>query len=146
MAPLSLISQLSLYVIVGLFGLFFLLLWWWQFMVLKGKAFKNPDGSVDDWHQQPIIYGIAFADVTVSCPVGIVGVVLTLLHQPLVFLILAPVAFWWFWANVMTTVTSLRFYKPKATVSWILGYPFAIILGLAYLIWIGIHFDAIIAP
>ena len=41
-------SQLSLYVLLALIGLFTVLILGWQIMILKGKAMKNPDGSWDD--------------------------------------------------------------------------------------------------
>jgi len=33
-------------------GLDSLIVFLWQIMVMKGKAMKNTDGSVDDWHNQ----------------------------------------------------------------------------------------------
>ena len=38
---------------------------------------------------------------------------------------------WLLWANLMTTSTSLRFLNPKITLSWIVVYPFGIVLGLS---------------
>ena len=43
MQELSLISQASLYVLLGIMGLICLIIWGWQIRVLKGKAMKNPD-------------------------------------------------------------------------------------------------------
>ena len=63
MQELPLVSQVSLYVLLALIGLFALLVGGWQIMVLQGKAMKNPDGSTDDWHEQKTHYGLAFADV-----------------------------------------------------------------------------------
>ena len=45
-------------------------------MVMKGKAMKNADGSVDDWHEQKLFYGIAIADIFLACPATIAGIVM----------------------------------------------------------------------
>lgn len=147
MQKLSLLSQISLYVLLVLYGLFALLLWVLQFKILRGKAFENPDGSKDDWHEQKIFYGIAFADVFVACPANILGIVLLFLYPRWGYYLLALVSFWWVWANVMTTATSLRFYNPKQHLMiWLAGYPLGILLGLAYIVWTIIHFDIIYFP
>ncbi len=147
MQKLSLFSQISLYVLLVLYGLFALLLWVLQFKILRGKAFENPDGSKDDWHEQKTFYGIAFADVFVACPANILGIVLLFLYPRWGYYLLALVSFWWVWANVMTTATSLRFYNPKQHLMiWLAGYPLGILLGLAYIAWTIIHFDIIYMP
>jgi hypothetical protein len=53
------------------------------------------------------------------------------------------VAFWYVWANLMTTATSLRFERPRITLAWIVVYPSGCALGLAYLAWTIAHFDAL---
>ncbi|MEW6348739.1 MAG: hypothetical protein AB1646_06725 [Thermodesulfobacteriota bacterium] len=147
MSELSLFSQVSLYVLLALMGLFALLLWGLQIMILKGKPFKNPDGSTDDWHEQKSHYGVAFADVFVACPANIVGIVLVFVSPRWGYYLLALVSFWWVWANVMTTATSLRFYNPRhSPISWVIGYPLGILLGLAYIVWTIVHFDTIYSP
>ena len=147
MTELSLLSRISLYVMLALFGLYSLILWIWQGMIMRGKAFKNPDGSTDDWHEQRTHYGIAFADVFVSCPANIIGIVLVFLYPRWGYYLLALVSFWWVWANVMTTATSLRFYNPRHKLfSWVIGYPVGILLGLAYIAWTIVHFDVIYRP
>ena len=50
------------------------------------------------------------------------------------YYLLALVSFWWIWANTMTTTTSLRFEKPKSNLTWIIAYPFGILIGLAYIV------------
>jgi hypothetical protein len=128
-------------------GLFVLLLWGWQAMILRGKAFKNPDGSSDNWHEQKTHYGIAFADVFLSCPANIAGIILVFVSPRWGYYLLALVSFWWVWANIMTTTTSLRFYNPKANLLlWLLGYPFGVLVGLAYIVWTIVHFDVIYMP
>ena len=52
-------------------------------------------------------------------------------------------AFWFAWANVMTTATSLRFEKPKINLDWIVTFPFGILVGSSYLVWAIAHIDAI---
>ncbi len=147
MTELSLISQISLYVLLALMGLFSLLLWGWQIMILRGKAFNNPDGSKDDWHEQKTHYGIAFADVFVSCPANIIGIALVFLFPRWGFYLLSMVSFWWIWANVMTTATSLRFYNPKRSlITWLIGYPLGILVGLAFIVWTIVHFNDIYFP
>jgi hypothetical protein len=147
MQNLSLISQISLYVLLAVMGLFALLLWGLQMMILRGKAFNNPDGSTDDWHEQKTHYGIAFAAVFVACPANMIGIVLVFVYPRWGYYLLAMVSFWWAWANVMTTATSLRFYRPGISpLMWFIGYPFGVLVGLAYIVWTVVHFDVIYFP
>ena len=143
MQELSLVSQIWLYALLALIGVLALVIWGWQVVVLRGKAMNNPDGSSDDWHEQKILYGIAFADVFLACPASVVGVVLVFVAPRWGFYLLALVSFWFVWANIMSTVTSLRFERPKITASWIIAFPFGILVGLAYIVWTIIHFDAV---
>ena len=117
MATLPLASQISLYILLALTGLFALVIWGGQIWVLRGNAFPNPDGSTDDWHEQKIIYGIALADVVLACPTAIVAVFLVFLSPRWGFFLLALVSFWLLWANIMTTATSLRFHRSRITVA-----------------------------
>ena len=146
MQELSLVSQISFYVLFALIGLFTLLIGGWQIMVLKGREMKNPDGSFDDWHKQKTHYGIAFADVFFACPVSIVGIILVFVAPRWGYYLLALVSFWFVWANIMTTITSLRFEKPKINLNWLIVFPFEILIGLAYILWTLIHFDTIFLP
>jgi hypothetical protein len=146
MQELPLLSQVSLYVLLALIGLFALLVGGWQIMVLQGKTMKNPDGSSDDRHMQKTHYGIAFADVFLACPASIAGIVLVFVNPRWGYYLLALVSFWFVWGNIMTTATSLRFEKPKITLGWFVTFPFGILVGLAYLVWTLIHFDAIYFP
>ena len=146
MQELSLFSQISLYVLLALYGLLALIIWGWQVMVLKGKAMKNPDGSVDDWHEQKTHYGMAFADVFLACPATIVGIVLVFVSPRWGYYLLALVSFWYVWANIMTTATSLRFEKPRINLVWFITFPFGSLLGLAYIVWTLVHFDNIYLP
>ena len=140
---LSLPTQISLYVLLFFLGLYALLILGWQIMVLKGKAMQNPDGSADDWHQQKTHYGIAFADVFLACPTCIAGIILVFASPRWGFYLLALVSFWFVWANTMTTATSLRFEKPKLTLTWWFVYPGGILVGLAYIVWTVVHFNLI---
>jgi hypothetical protein len=146
MQELTLFSQISLYVLLALIGLLALIVWGWQIMVLQGKTMKNPDGSTDDWHKQKTHYGIAFADIFLACPAGIAGIILVFASPRWGFYLLAWVSFWFVWANIMTTVTSLRFEKPRITLSWFIVFPFGALVGLAYIAWTFIHFDTIYLP
>ncbi|MCK5315290.1 MAG: hypothetical protein KAJ53_09220 [Anaerolineales bacterium] len=136
-------SQISLYVLLALMGLFALLVLGWQIKILKGKAMKNPDGSTDDWHEQKTHYGIAVADVFLACPACIVGIILVFVSPRWGFYLLALVSFWFVWANLMTTATSLRFENPKLTLNWWITFPTGLLVGLVYILWTILHFDTI---
>ena len=140
---IPLVSKILLYIIVVPFGIICIILWGWQLMVLRGKSMKNPDGSVDDWHEQKLSYGIALADITTAVPVALVGITLIFLNWRIGYYLTALASFWYLWANVMTTATSLRFEKPKLNFSWIFTFPFQAVLGLAYIIWSLIYFQEI---
>lgn len=143
MQQLLLLSRVILYVLLALMGFVSIVIWWWQIMVMKGKAMKNPDGSVDDWHEQKLFYGVAIADVFLACPATIAGIIMVFVSPRWGYYILALVSFWFVWANVMTTATSLRFKIPKITFNWFVVFPFGSLIGLAYIIWTFIHFDII---
>ena len=143
MQELPLVSRVGLYVLLGIMGFISLIIWVWQISVLKGKAMKNPDGSFDSWHEQKTHYGIAFADIFLACPANIAGIVLVFVSPRWGHFLLALVSFWWIWANTMTTTTSLRFEKPKINLTWIIAYPFGILVGLTYIVWTVFHFDII---
>ena len=146
MREFSPLSQVSLYVLLALIGAYTLLVWGWQVKVLMGKAMKNLDGSSDDWHQQKTHYGIAVADVFLACPAGIAGVLLVFVSPRWGYYLLALIGFWFVWANIMTTATSLRFEKPRITLNWLIVFPSGILLGLAYIVWTVVHFDVIFLP
>lgn len=143
MEELSSISKVILYVLLGFMAIYTVILYVAQVMVLKGKQFKNPDGSVDDWHEQKTHWGIAFADITIACPANIAAFVLIFIYPHWGFYLLALASFWWIWANVMTTATSLRFFNPRFTLMWFIAFPSGAILGIAYIIWTFLHFDLI---
>lgn len=146
MQELSLSSQISLYVLLALIGLLALIVWGWQVMVLRGKAMKNPDGSTDDWHEQKVFYGMAVADIFLACPASIAGIALVFASPRWGYYLLALASFWFVWANMMTTATSLRFEKPRINLNWFIVFPFGALVGLAYIIWTIIHFDTIFFP
>jgi len=146
MQELSLLSQVSVYVLLALIGLVALILWGWQVMVLKGKAMKVTDGSTIDWHEQKSHYGGAFADVFLACPACIAGIVLVFVSPRWGYYLLALVSFWFVWANINTTATSLKFQKPRINLSWFITFPFGFFVGLAYIIWTIVHFDTIYLP
>ena len=140
---IPLISKVVLYIIIVLFGLICILILRWQIMVLRGKSMKNPDGSADDWHEQKLFYGIALADITIAIPVTFIGIVLIFVGWRIGYYLTGLASFWFLWANIMTTATSLRFEKPKITLNWFIVFPFGAILGLAYIVWTLIHFDTV---
>lgn len=146
MPDLPLASQACLAVLLGLFALYTVALGYWQAAVLRGRSMRNPDGSFDDWHRQPSHYGMALADLFLICPATLLSLVLVFLAPRWGFFLMALVAFWYVWANLMTTATSLRFERPRITPAWIVVYPSGIVLGLAYLGWTAAHFDTLFAP
>ncbi len=81
---------------MALMGLVSIIIWLWQIKVLQGKAMKNPDGSVDDWHEQKILYGIALADIFLACPATIASIVLIFVYPRRGYYILALVSFFFF--------------------------------------------------
>ncbi len=127
-------------------GLLTLIIWGWQIMVLQGKAIKNADGSTDDWHEQKIFYGMAFADIFLACPACIAAIVLIFISPRWGYYLLIWISFWFVWANIMTTATSLRFEKPKFTLMWFISFPFGALVGLATVVWTVVHFDTIYLP
>lgn len=143
MIEISLLSKISLYVLLFLMGMVAIIVFVWQANVFRGKAIKNVDGSYDSWHEQKILYGMAFADLVFACPVTIGGIVLVFINPQWGHFLLSLASFWFVWANIMTTSTSLRFENPKITLSWFIAFPFGSLLGLAYIIWTVVHFDSI---
>ena len=140
---LSLGSRISLYGLLSLIALLTLVVLWAQIGCIRGRFFANPDGTKDDWRDQKLFYGIAWADVTVACPASLAGLALTVIAPRLGLFVLALVSFWLLWASVMTTVTSLRFEKPTITLQWIIVFPLGALVGLAYIVWVFVHFDVI---
>jgi len=143
MQELPLFSQIVLYILILLIGLYVVLIGTWQLKVLRGETMSNPDGSVDDWHQQKTHYGIAFADILLAFPAGIIGIVLIFVNPRWGFYLLALVSFWLVWANTMTTATSLRFEKPTLSLSWWITFPVGGFVGLAFILWTMINFESI---
>ena len=143
METLNTWSLWSLSGLLGVMGLLGLLIGFFQFRTMRGGAFHNCDGSKDDWREQPTHYGIALADVFVACPVNTAGVILAFMGSRWGFYLLALASFWWLWANVLTTATSLKFHKPKITLMWFITFPLGALLGLAYMALTFIHFDAL---
>jgi len=140
---IPLIGQVILYIIIVFFGLICIPLLRWQLMVLRGKSMKNPDGSVDDWHEQKNLYGIALADITIAIPVTFIGIALIFVGWRIGYYLTGLACFWFLWANVMTTATSLRFEKPNISFSWFIVFPFGAIVALAYIVWSLIYFQEI---
>ena len=137
------ISQVILYIIIVLFGLLAIMVFGWQIMVLRGKSMKNPDGSVDDWHEQKLFYGIALADITIAVPLALAGIVFIFIGWRIGYYLTGLASFWFLWANIMATATSLRFEKPKITLMWLFVFPFGALVALAYIVWSLIYFQEI---
>ena len=140
---IPLIGQVILYIIIVLFGLLAVIVFVWQIMVLRGKSMKNPDGSVDDWHEQKLNYGIALADITIAIPLTFIGIALIFAEWRVGYYLTGLASFWFLWTNIMGTATSLRFEKPKISLNWFIVFPFGAIVALAYIIWSLIYFQEI---
>lgn len=141
MQSLTTFSQIILYALLILMGLFSLIVFVWQIMVLQGKSVENADGTVDSWHEQKTLYGMAIADIFLACPLCVLGIVLVFFKPQWGFYLLAMISFWFVWANIMTTATSLKFEKPKLTLNWWITFPTGIFIGLAFILWTILHFD-----
>ncbi len=146
MSDLSFLSQTTLYLLLAFIGSLSLLILWFQINVFLGKRMPNPDGSADDWHEQKIFYGIAVADILFACPLGIATVLLVLAGSPWGVFLLPAHGFYFLWANTMTTVTSLRFHKPKFTLMWFIVFPLGGFVGAATLVWSAAHFARNLGP
>ena len=143
MTSLSALPQMSktiLYVLMLLIALLTFVLAWAQIGLLRGRPFRNPDGTTDDWREQKLFFGIAVADLAVAIPAAVAGLVLAFPAPRIGLLVLGAVAFWMVWINLVTTITSLRFEKPRITLAWLIVFPFGILVGLAYLAWLALHF------
>ena len=146
LADLPGISRVLLFVLLTLISLITVIVLTAQIGCVRGKPFQNPDGTKDDWREQRLFYGIAWADILVACPLSFAGVVLIFLAPRWGFFLMGMVSFWFVWANVMTTVTSIRFEKPRITLQWIVVFPLGTLIGLAFLLWIFVHFDLVFGP
>ncbi len=140
LADLPLTSRNLLYALMLLIALLTFALAWAQVGLLRGRPFRNPDGTTDDWREQKLFYGIAAADLAVAVPATFAGLALAYLVPKIGLLVLGAVAFWMVWINLVTTITSLRFESPRITLAWLIVFPFGILVGLAYLVWLGVHF------
>ena len=142
---ISLAGKIILWADLILFGFLCLVVWVWQWKVLRGGSMPNPDGSVDDWHEQRLFYGVAVADLLLAVPVALVGIALIIADQPVGYYLTGLASFWFLWTNVTTTVTSLRFEHPRITISWLVVFPFGAVVGLVYIIWSLVYFEEVFA-
>ena len=76
----------------------------------------------------------------------IVGIILIFVQPRWGYYLFAMISFFYLWINMVTTITSLKFEKPRISFLWFITYPFGSILGLAYIIWTFVHFDIIYFP
>jgi hypothetical protein len=143
LADLSPTSRMILFILLVLIGLITGIVYWAQIGCVRGKPFGNPDGTKDDWREQKVFYGIAWADLLLACPLSFTALVLIFLAPRWGFFLMGMVSFWFLWANVMTTITSLRFEKPKITLQWLVVFPFGAVVGLSFLAWTVAHFHTV---
>ena len=136
-------SRIILYLLLAVIAVLTLIILWAQIGVARGKPFENPDGTKDDWREQKIFYGIAWADIFVACPVSGAALIMIFAAPRWGFYMMGLVSFWFVWTNVMTTVTSLRFEKPRITPTWLIVFPLGTVIGLAFIVWTLLHFDTI---
>jgi len=140
---LPVFSKVSLYVLLALIGCLTLIVAWAQVGCIRGRPFQNPDGSADDWREQKIFYGIAWADLMVACPLSVLGLAMVFAVPRVGLFLLGGVSVWFVWSNVMTTVTSLRFERPRITLQWLIVFPFGSVVGAAFLVWVLLHFGVV---
>jgi hypothetical protein len=143
LARLPVDSRIILYVLLSAIAVFTLIILWAQIGIIRGKPFENPDGTRDDWREQKIFYGIAWADILVACPITLAALVMIFAIPLWGFYAMGLASFWFLWANVMTTVTSLRFEKPRITLQWIVAFPLGSVVGLAFVLWMVVNFNTI---
>jgi hypothetical protein len=136
-------SRVVLYVLLLAIGAFTLLLLWAQVGTIRGRPFENPDGTKDDWREQKILYGMAWADIFLACPVSLTALAMVFAAPRLGLYVMGMVSFWFLWSNLMTTVTSLRFEKPRITPQWIFVFPLGAVVGLTFIVWMLVHFEMI---
>jgi hypothetical protein len=132
-----------LYVLLVLVAVFTLILLWAQVGTIRGRPFENPDGTKDDWREQKILYGIAWADIFLACPFFLAAIVLVFAAPRWGFYAMGMVGFYFLWINLVTTVTSLRFEKPRITLQWLIVFPMGSVIGLALIVWMLVHFGSI---
>lgn len=140
---MSRLDKWFLYSYLVIFGLFCLAVFFWQIQVLRGRSLRNPDGTTDDWREQKLFFGMALADVTLAVPTALVGIGLIFLGLKPGYYLTALASFWFLWANFMTTATSLRFERPRLTLTWFVAFPLGALLALVYLVWSLVRFEAI---
>lgn len=146
LADLPGISRIILYVLLVLVSLVTVIVLFAQIGCVREKPFENPDGTRDDWREQELFFGIAWADIIVACPLSFAGVALVFLAPRWGFFLMGMVSFWFVWANVVTTVTSLRFAKPRITLQWFVVFPMGTLIGLSLLVWVFLHFRLVFGP
>lgn len=146
LADLPGISRIILYVLLVLVSLVTVIVLFAQIGCVREKPFENPDGTRDDWREQELFFGIAWADIIVACPLSFAGVALVFLAPRWGFFLMGMVSFWFVWANVMTTVTSLRFAEPRITLQWFVVFPMGTLIGLSLLVWVFLHFRLVFGP
>lgn len=81
----------------------------------------------------------------ITGPVGVVAAVLAFAGSRWGFYLLALVAFFFVWANVMTTANSIKFHSPKLGFAWFIAFPFGTLLGLLYLVLTFAYFNELYA-
>jgi hypothetical protein len=79
----------------------------------------------------------------VAIPITLAALIMIFTAPRWGFYTMGLVSFWFMWTNVMTSVTSLRFAKPRITLRWIIVFPLGSVIGLAFVIWMLAHFDTI---
>ncbi len=136
-------ARVILYADISALALVSILIFVFQWNVFKGRPMPNPDGTVDDWHEQKLLYGMALADLVLAVPVTLIGVALIFSRSRIGYYLTGLTAYWFLWTNIAFTVTSLKFENPKITLKWLIVFPLGAFLGLVYLIWSLVFFDQI---
>lgn len=132
--------QAWFWITMALIVVYTVVLFYRQLRVLRGIRMENPDGSADDWHDQQSHYGIGVADIFLACPASLLAVVLSILELRYGLFLLGAIGFWYIWANIMTTATSMKFHNPKLSFNWWITFPFGSVVGLsAFLLPVAVY-------
>jgi len=139
---LSLISNISLYVIMAIYMVIIVGLFDYQYKVATSKVPTCPGGEPDDWKKYPPLYGGAMADLLINCPLVTTGMILILFNCRVGFYLVAIATsiLIWCWSFILFEIKS---HKPKVTFMWIVSFIVPPLISLTFLLWTIIHFDAI---
>lgn len=143
---LSLVSKLIVCASVAVNVLLVLRILFWQTRIARGRKVSTPDGSSYDTSREPDYYAHAIGDITTTCPAALAAVLLVCLGHRMGYYLLAMVSFASVHIYAAQTATSVKFYRPAFNAAWIIVFPLNAAVGLLYLVWTLVGFDAVFSP